>query len=118
MSVSEEDTTAIVKAQYKVLCVDGQSYSAPRIARILREVCTLDVSLDWVQALRSLARAGACDASVTGRRAKFLWSDSGGWTGGASAARLGGGVPECTASGAPRETHGSWDPDFPPDLRL
>ena len=49
VSVSEEDTTAIVKAQYKVLCVDGQSYSAPRIARILREVCTLDVSLDWVQ---------------------------------------------------------------------
>ena len=35
-------------------------------------------------------------------------------TGGASTARLGGGGPECTASGVPRETYGSWDRDFPP----
>ena len=43
--------------------------------------------------------------------------DSGGWTGGASTARPGGGGPEFTASGVPRETYGSWDLAFPPDIR-
>ena len=42
---------------------------------------------------------------------------SGGWTGGASAARLGEGDRNSRRQGCLGRTYGSWDLDFPPDLR-
>ena len=42
------------------------------------------------------------------------WSDSGGWTAGASAARPGEGGRNSRRQGVPRETYGAWDLDFPP----
>ena len=54
-----------------------------------------------------LARAGAPAPVGEG-------SDSGGWTAGASAARLGEGGRNARRQGVPREAYGSWNLAFPP----